>query len=472
MRIAAIPGDGIGKEVLPEGIRVLQAAAERWGFDLSFEQMEWASCEYYSHHGKMMPDDWHEQLSRFDAIYFGAVGWPDTVPDHISLWGSLLKFRREFDQYVNLRPVRLFPGVPCPLAGKQPGDIDFYVVRENTEGEYSSLGGRVNEGTEHEVVIQESVFTRRGVDRILRYAFEVRGRDKVLRAFYNVCPHRGHQLLSGEGKAKNVITCPYHAWAFKLDGNLAHARNCENVANFDSDKAQLVPVRLEEYAGFVFINMDPNATSVEDQLPGLGAKVLEACPEVHDLKLAARFTTRTTANWKNIVDNYLECYHCGPAHPGFSDSVQVDRYWHTMHGNWTLQYGFAKPSEQSFKFEECTDAAFHGFWLWPCTMLNVTPIKGMMTVIYEFPVDSETTLQNYDIYFTNEELTDEQKSLIEWYRDVFRPEDLRLVESVQKGLKSRGYRGQGRIMADSSGSGISEHGIAHFHNLLAQVFKD
>ena len=171
----------------------------------------------------------------------------------------------------------------------------------------------------------------------------VRGRDKVLRAFYNVCPHRGHQLLSGEGKAKNVITCPYHAWAFKLDGNLAHARNCENVANFDSDKAQLVPVRLEEYAGFVFINMDPNATSVEDQLPGLGAKVLEACPEVHDLKLAARFTTRTPANWKNIVDNYLECYHCGPAHPGFSDSVQVDRYWHTMHGNWTLQYGFAKP---------------------------------------------------------------------------------------------------------------------------------
>lgn len=118
MRIAAIPGDGIGKEVLPEGIRVLQAAAERWGFALSFEQMEWASCEYYSHHGKMMPDDWHEQLSRFDAIYFGAVGWPDTVPDHISLWGSLLKFRREFDQYVNLRPVRLFPGVSLPAGGK------------------------------------------------------------------------------------------------------------------------------------------------------------------------------------------------------------------------------------------------------------------------------------------------------------------------------------------------------------------
>jgi len=119
----------------------------------------------------------------------------------------------------------------------------------------------------------------------------VRGRDNILRAFYNVCPHRGHQLLSGEGKAKNVITCPYHAWAFKLDGNLAHARNCENVANFDSEKATLVPVRLEEYAGFVFINMNPEAESVETQLPGLQDKVLEACPDVHDLKLAARFTT-------------------------------------------------------------------------------------------------------------------------------------------------------------------------------------
>lgn len=299
----------------------------------------------------------------------------------------------------------------------------------------------------------------------------VRGRDKVLRAFYNVCPHRGHQLLSGDGKAKNVITCPYHAWAFKLDGELAHARNCENVHNFNKDIAHLTPVRVEEYGGFIFINMNPQAGSVEDQLPGLAAKVREACPAVDDLKLAARFTTLTPANWKNIVDNYLECYHCAPAHPGFADSVQVDRYWHTLHGNWTMQFGYARPSEQSFKFEEGKDASFHDIWLWPCTMFNIPPLEGMMTVIYEFPVDAETTLQHYDIYFTNEELTAEQQKLIEWYRDVFRPEDLRLVESVQKGLKSRGYRGQGRIMVDGAGSGVSEHGIAHFHNLLAQVFQ-
>ena len=172
-RIAAIAGDGIGQEVIPEGIRVLQAAASTWGLSLEFEHIEWASCEYYQHHGKMMPDNWFEHLKSFDAIYFGAVGWPDTVPDHVSLWGSLLKFRQDFQQYVNLRPVRLFPGVPCPLAGKAPGDIDFYVVRENTEGEYSSAGGRLYEGTDREVVIQESVFTRQGVDRILKYAFEL-----------------------------------------------------------------------------------------------------------------------------------------------------------------------------------------------------------------------------------------------------------------------------------------------------------
>jgi tartrate dehydrogenase/decarboxylase/D-malate dehydrogenase len=171
-RIAAIPGDGIGKEVLPEGLRVLNAAAERFGFALDLREIEWASCDYYLAHGQMMPDDWKQQLAGVDAVYFGAVGWPATVPDHVSLWGSLLKFRREFDQYVNLRPVRLFDGVPCPLAGRKPGEIDYLVVRENTEGEYTALGGVMFEGTEREVVIQESVFSRHGADRVLRFAFE------------------------------------------------------------------------------------------------------------------------------------------------------------------------------------------------------------------------------------------------------------------------------------------------------------
>lgn len=172
-RIAVIAGDGIGSEVVPEGIRVLDAAARRFAIDLRYDGFDFASCDYYARHGQMMPDDWKEQVGGHDAIFFGAVGWPETVPDHISLWGSLLLFRREFDQYVNLRPVRLMPGVASPLANRRPGDIDFYVVRENTEGEYSSVGGKMFAGTEREIVMQEAIFSRIGVDRVLRYAFEL-----------------------------------------------------------------------------------------------------------------------------------------------------------------------------------------------------------------------------------------------------------------------------------------------------------
>ena len=178
-RIAAIPGDGIGKEVMPEGLRVLHAAARRFGFELQAIPIGWASCDHYAATGQMMPADWKAQLERMDAIYFGAVGWPATVPDHVSLWGSLLKFRREFDQYINLRPVRLFDGVPCPLAGRKAGDIDYFVVRENTEGEYTNLGGVMYAGTEREIVIQESVYSRHGTDRVLKYAFELaQSRDR------------------------------------------------------------------------------------------------------------------------------------------------------------------------------------------------------------------------------------------------------------------------------------------------------
>jgi tartrate dehydrogenase/decarboxylase/D-malate dehydrogenase len=183
-RIAVIPGDGIGKEVVPEGLRVLESAGKRFGIGFEWTTFDW-SCDYYAKHGRMMPEDWFETLSEYEAIFYGAVGWPATVPDHVSLWGSLIQFRRRFDQYVNLRPCRLMPGIPSPLAGRKPGDIDFVVVRENTEGEYSSVGGRMYEGTDREIVFQESVFSRKGVDRIMKFAFELartRPRRKVTSA--------------------------------------------------------------------------------------------------------------------------------------------------------------------------------------------------------------------------------------------------------------------------------------------------
>jgi tartrate dehydrogenase/decarboxylase/D-malate dehydrogenase len=172
-RVAVIPGDGIGKEVVPEGVRVLETAAKKFGFALRQDNFDFASYDYYAKHKRMMPEDWKEKIGRHDAIFFGAVGWPAKVPDHVSLWGSLILFRREFDQYIKLRPVRLMPGVPSPLAGRKPGDIDFWVVRENTEGEYSAIGGRMFGGTEREVVVQETVLSRIGVDRVLKFAFEL-----------------------------------------------------------------------------------------------------------------------------------------------------------------------------------------------------------------------------------------------------------------------------------------------------------
>ena len=184
-KIATIAGDGIGKEVMPESIKVLKETAKKHQFNIQFDEFDFASCDYYEKNGKMLPDDWKEKISDHDAIYFGAVGDPSKVPDHISLWGSLLKFRREFDQYINLRPVKLFNGVPCPLANKNPGDIDMLIVRENTEGEYSSVGGRMFQGSEREIAIQETIMSRHGIDRVQKFAFELAkssGRKKVTNA--------------------------------------------------------------------------------------------------------------------------------------------------------------------------------------------------------------------------------------------------------------------------------------------------
>lgn len=177
-RIAVIAGDGIGTEVMPEGLRVIEAAGRKFGINLQFDHFDFASWPYFEKHGKMMPDDWKDQIGGHDAIYFGAVGMPDKILDHISLWGSLLLFRREFDQYISLRPARLMPGITAPVvrrdgSPREPGEIDMYIVRENTEGEYSSIGGRMFQGTAREIVVQETVMSRIGIDRVLKFAFDL-----------------------------------------------------------------------------------------------------------------------------------------------------------------------------------------------------------------------------------------------------------------------------------------------------------
>ena len=203
-RIAVIPGDGIGKEVVPEGVKALEAASRKCGFGLAFDDYSW-SCETYAKTGRMMPEDGIDQLRDHDAVFLGAVGFPG-VPDHISLWGLLIPIRRAFQQYVNLRPVRLLPGITPPVRGYEAGDIDFYVVRENNEGEYSEVGGRMYEGTDQEMAIQQNTFTRRGVDRILRYAFDLASRRKA------------KHLTSATKSIGIVHTMPYWDERFALMG--------------------------------------------------------------------------------------------------------------------------------------------------------------------------------------------------------------------------------------------------------------
>ena len=215
-KIAVIAGDGIGKEVVPEGIRVLEAAGRKFGVQFQFDEQPW-SCDYYVKHGKMMPDDGLVEIRNHDAIYLGAVGFP-TVPDHVSLWGLLIPIRREFQLYANIRPVRLMPGIPSPLVGRKPGDIDFWVVRENNEGEYSSIGGRLYGGTEHEVCMQQTIFTRRGVDRILKFAFELaktRERKHVTSATKSngiaiTMPYWDERFKEMSAKYPEIKTSQYH----------------------------------------------------------------------------------------------------------------------------------------------------------------------------------------------------------------------------------------------------------------------
>ena len=202
LKLAVIPGDGIGWEVVPEGIKVLEAAGSRYGIDYSFTEFDWG-CERYHKTGKLMPDDGIETLKEFDSIFLGACGYPG-VPDHVSLWGLLIPIRREMRQYVNLRPVRMLKGMPCPLAGRSAEDIDFWVVRENNEGEYSEIGGRLHRGTAHEMAIQESIFTRHGTDRILRYAFEL-------------CQRLGREKVTSATKSNGIIhTMPYWDERFRV----------------------------------------------------------------------------------------------------------------------------------------------------------------------------------------------------------------------------------------------------------------
>ena len=231
--------------------------------------------------------------------------------------------------------------------------------------------------------------------------FAVRGKDGELRAFYNVCQHRGHELLKGEGRTK-VITCPYHAWSYHIDGRLRTARGSEKVAGFDKREFCLTEVRIEDFCGFLFANLDPEAPPLADQVPGLADEMRHYEPDLDRLVFAHRLTYEIKANWKTVIDNYLECYHCPPAHRAFSDLVDIKQYRSVTYDMHSSHIGAAgPPNNTAYSFESGNDQQNHfaDWWLWPNLTFNTLPGAANMSTFHIIPTGPETTLENFDLYF-------------------------------------------------------------------------
>jgi len=291
----------------------------------------------------------------------------------------------------------------------------------------------------------------------------LRDRAGDLRAFYNVCQHRAHRLLAGEGRLKSVITCPYHAWCYGLDGALRAARNSDQVAGFDKAQFSLRPVRVEALCGFVYVNLDPQATALGEQLHDFEREFLSFDPRPERLVRAYHKEIDVQANWKNVIENYAECYHCPNSHPSLSTAaldmqsyrIHVHEAYHVhTSGNCGVDQGY------SFSTEEGQRGADFASWLiWPNVVFEYYP-GGKLTVFHNKPVGPERTLQVIDWYLPQAEPSAMEQEVIDFV-DVVREEDIPIVESVQRGLHSRGY-GQGRFMVDEEGSGLSEHAVHDF----------
>jgi choline monooxygenase len=303
--------------------------------------------------------------------------------------------------------------------------------------------------------------------------FVIRGKDGELRAFYNVCKHRAHELVKGQGRTKAIV-CPYHAWSYHLDGRLRTARGSEKTADFDASEFCLSQVQVEVFCSFVFVNLDPEAPSLASQAPGLEAELRSYCPELEKLTFAHRLTYEVEANWKNVVDNYLECYHCTPAHPAFVDLVDIKSYrsvTHRIYSSHTSQGGRADNKAYSFDEAGATQQGFAGWWLWPNLTVNTFPGCGNIMVMHVMPSGSETTLEHFDFYFLESTPNEEEMAAIRYIDEVLQVEDIGLVESVQRGLHSRGYD-QGRFIVDKDRTEMSEHAVHHFHALVLEALRD
>lgn len=293
----------------------------------------------------------------------------------------------------------------------------------------------------------------------------VRDREGKLRAFYNVCRHRAHELLKGEGTAK-LITCPYHAWTYHLDGRLRTARGAERQAGFDTEEMCLAEVGVEEFCSLVFINLEPDARPLAEQSGDLGSEIMRYAPDLAKLTFAHRLTYTIEANWKAVVDNFLECYHCPVAHKDFCSLVEMDTYKVTTHGIYSSHMAKAGRAANSAYAVEGATVTDHAVWfLWPNMALMRYPGRGNFMVWKFMPAGPERTYEEFDFFFETATPNEAEVAAIKYIDEVLQVEDIGLVESVQRGMRTPAFPA-GRYVIDPDGSGMSEHAVHHFHGLV------
>jgi len=297
-------------------------------------------------------------------------------------------------------------------------------------------------------------------------------RDKAghLRAFYNVCKHRGHELLRGAGRI-NAIACPYHAWVYSLDGKLASARRSELIENFNKDAICLDQIHIETFCNLVFVNLDPSAQSLMDQSGGLSSEIRNYAPDLATLTHAHTLTYEVNANWKAVVDNFLECYHCPVAHKDFCTLVEMDTYRVTTHGIYSSHMAKAGRSNNKAYGTDEASVTDHAVWyLWPNTTLMRYPGRGNFMVWRFYPAGPEKTFEVFDFFFETDTPNEAEWEAIKFIDETLQPEDIGLVESVQRGMRTPAFN-QGRYLVDSEGSGMNEHAVHHFHGLILDAYQ-
>jgi choline monooxygenase len=297
-----------------------------------------------------------------------------------------------------------------------------------------------------------------------------RTRDGELNAFYNVCKHRGHELISGEGKV-NKLTCPYHAWTYNLDGALVVAPRSEHIEKFEAGEICLDKVQIEVFCHLVFVNLDPDAAPLAEQSGDLASEVMSFAPDLADLTFSTRLTYRIKANWKSVVDNFLECYHCPVAHKGFSSMIDMDTYKVKTHGIYSSHMAKAKTGANSAYNIEGATVNDHAVWfLWPNLTLMRYPGRGNFMVWRFYPLSETETWEEFDFFFETAEPNETEKEALAFIDGVLQVEDINLVESVQRGMSTPAFN-SGRYMVDVDGSGMSEHAVHHFHGLVLDAYK-